>query len=62
MQEMVLIPAGRAKKFLLRVVSTGIGNTGSKKNIVDFVLGIFLAACTPEVYIQVPTEWISCTG
>lgn len=62
MQEVALIPAGRAKKFPRRVVSTGGCSTGSTKNIVDFVLGIFPAACIPELYIQVQTEWISCIG
>lgn len=62
MQEVALIPAGRAKKFPRRVVSTGGCSTGRTKNIVDFVLGIFPAACIPELYIQVQTEWISCIG
>lgn len=60
-QEMVLIPAGRAKNIPCRIVSTGTCSSGSRKNIVDFVLGIFPAACIPELYIQVQTEWISCT-
>lgn len=28
---------------------------------MDFVLGIFPAACIPELYIQMQTEWNFCT-
>lgn len=57
MQKMVLISAGRAKIFPLRVVSTGICNTGSKKNIVDFVLGIFSSCFCPRT-LHSGTNWV----
>lgn len=61
LQVMVLIPAGIAKNIPCRIVSTGTCSSGSKKNIVDFVLGVFPAACIPELCIQVQTKWVSCT-
>lgn len=62
MQRMGLIPTARAVNFPHRIVSTGSSGTGSKKNIVDFVLGIFPAACIPELYIRMQSEWNFCTG
>jgi len=32
-----------------------------RKTFWILLLGIFLAACVPELYIQVQTEWIFCT-
>ena len=57
MQKMGLIPTARAVNVPHRIVSAG-SCTGSKKNIVDFVLGIFPAAYIPELDIRMQTEWI----
>lgn len=58
MKKIDLIPTARAVNFLHKIVGTGSCGPGSKKNIVGFVLGIFLAAYNPELYIWMQTEWI----
>lgn len=62
MQKVGLIPTARAVRFPPGIVSTGSCGARSKKNIVDFVLGIFPAACIPELYIQMHLSVLFCTG
>lgn len=62
MQKMGLILTARAVHLPRGTVGAGHCGAGGKRDLVDFVPGVFPVVCMPELHIRLQTEWGFCPG